>query len=338
MLGTSIQSPGDPMRKIQEQELYRGIKSPKEAHIARIRQLRVAYQIDPKQYAQLKRSLPYVVCGMFNPPYRRTENFGYIESFIIDIDHLASKGISPGELRKSLQTDPRVMMCFTSPSEDGLKLMFRLQDKCHDHSLYSLFYKEFLRRFSQQYQLEQVADTRTSDVTRACFVSYDPEAYMNEQCEAIDMFEYVNTSDTTSLFDLMAAQQKAEKEAKKAGVAVADTKPHDPDIEAMEKIKQRLNPNGRQQKVKPEAYVPPQLVEIMEDLKRYIEDSGLIVTEIQSIQYGQKIRMKMGLKQAEINLFFGKRGFSVVKSPRCGTNAELNDICSTLIQNFIDTQ
>ena len=90
--------------------------------------------------------------------------------------------------------------------------------------------------------------------------------------------------------------------------------------------------------MKPEAYVPPQLVEIMEDLKRYIEDTGLIVTEIQSIQYGQKIRMKMGLKQAEVNLFFGKRGFSVVKSPRCGTNAELNDICSTLIQNFIDTQ
>ena len=69
-----------------------------------------------------------------------------------------------------------------------------------------------------------------------------------------------------------------------------------------------------------------------------LKETGLIVTEIISIQYGKKIRIKMGLKEAEINLFYGRRGFTVVKSPRCGTNEELNDVSAQLIQAFIDTQ
>lgn len=42
------------------------------------------------------------------------------------------------------------------------------------------------------------------------------------------------------------------------------------------------------------------------------------------------------LKQAEINLFFGKKGFSVVQSPRTGTNAELNQLMADLIIGMIN--
>ena len=42
------------------------------------------------------------------------------------------------------------------------------------------------------------------------------------------------------------------------------------------------------------------------------------------------------MKQAEINLFFGKKGFSVVQSPRTGTNAELNQLMADLIIGFIN--
>ena len=34
-------------------------------------------------------------------------------------------------------------------------------------------------------------------------------------------------------------------------------------------------------------------------------------------------------------MFMDKRGFSVVKSPRSGTNGELNDLTAQLIQSFI---
>ena len=46
--------------------------------------------------------------------------------------------------------------------------------------LYSLFYKKFVKSFSEQYDLQQVVDAKTSDVSRACFLSHDKDAFYNE--------------------------------------------------------------------------------------------------------------------------------------------------------------
>lgn len=332
MFGSNIQSADDPLQKMEEAEFYQRIVHP-ETHVeAKIRQLRVAYQIASKQYSELKRTLPYVVCGMFNPPFRKTDNFGYIESFIIDIDHLSSKGLAVDQLKGRLQADARVMLAFSSPSEDGIKVMFRLKDKCYDEGIYSVFYKEFLRRFSEQYQLEQVADKRTSDVTRACFFSFDHEAYFNDDCEPIDMGQFVQSSDPLAMFDLMAKQKKEEKEAPTDN---AKNTQSDLDKEILERIKLCLNPNSKPIRRKTEAFVPEQLNMIIDDLVTFIEDTGLVVSEVIDIQYGKKIRISMGMKEAEINVFFGRRGFSVVKSPRSGTHGELNELAAQLILSFI---
>ena len=48
-------------------------------------------------------------------------------------------------------------------------------------------------------------------------------------------------------------------------------------------------------------------------------------------------KCRLGLKQAEINLFFGKRGFTIVQSPRCGTSTELNQLVSEVINSFLQT-
>ena len=332
MFGTNIQSADDPLKKMADSELYHCIAHPDTWLEARIRQLRVAYQIAPKQYAEQKRALPYVVCGIFNPAYRKTENFGYIEDFIIDIDHLASKGLSISQVKGRILSDDRILMAFSSPSEDGLKVMFRLCERCYDAGLFSVFYKEFLRRFSEQYNLEQVADKRTSDVTRAGFLSVDADVHYNDNCEPIDMNSYVQPENSLTMFDLMAKQKSEEKEAPsdKEKITVSD-----PDKEIMDKIKQRLHPNSKVLKQKPEAFVPDQLNMIIDDLVAYIQETGLWVSEVIDIQYGKKIRISMGTKLAEINVFFGKRGFSVVKSPRNGTNADLNDVTAQLIQSFI---
>ena len=332
MFGTNIQSADDPLKKIEESELYHRIVQPEAYVEAKVRQLRVAYQIAPKQYNEQKRTLPYVVCGIFNPPYRNTENFGYIECFIVDIDHLSEKSLTVDAVKARFRDDQRILMSFTSPSEDGVKVMFRLRERCYDSGLYSLFYKEFLRSFSEQYQLEQVADKRTSDVTRACFLSFDSEAYFNSDCEPVDMGLYVQPSDPLAMFDLMAKQKKEDKAIPKEDI---DTSPSDPDKEIMDRIKQCLHPNSRTARNKPDAFVPEQLNMIIEDLVTYIQDTGLVVLEIINIQYGKKLRIGMGMKLAEVNVFFGKRGFSVVKSPRSGTNSELNDIVSQLIMSFI---
>lgn len=332
MYGTNIQSADSVLTKIQESDLYQRITQPDADLAARVRQLRIAYQIAPKQYSEQKKTLPFVVCGIFNPPYRKTENFGYTDRFIVDIDHLGSKGFTISQLKARLRTDDRILMAFSSPSEDGLKVMFRLRERCYDAGLYSIFYKEFLQRLSAQYQLEQVADKRTSDVTRACFLSVDSDAYFNNDCEPVDMGMYVQSDDPLAMFDKLSKQKKEEREM--AGDA-EKTSPNNPEKEIMERIKQCLNPSAKSVRKKTDAFVPDQLNSIMDYLVAYIEDTGLIVSEIIDIQYGKKIRISMGLKQAEINLFYGRRGFSVVKSPRSGTSADLNDITAQLIQTFI---
>ena len=113
MFGTNIQSADDQLKKMQESELYHLIVHPEAYVDAKIRQLRIAYQISPKQYADQKRSLPYVVCGIFNPPYRNTENFGYTECFMIDIDHLSNKGLTIDTVKARIRNDERILMSFT---------------------------------------------------------------------------------------------------------------------------------------------------------------------------------------------------------------------------------
>lgn len=332
--GMNITSSADALNRVKVDYLYHSLRNPKPEIVSQMNQLRIIRDIDAKQYSVLKRQLPYVVCGMFNPPYRRTENFAYTEYFIMDIDHIYEKGLDVTQIKERLKADPRVLLCFLSPSEDGLKVLFRLKERCYDAGLYSLFYKAFLKDFSLHYGLDQVIDERTSDVCRACFVSIDAEAYYNPNAESVDMDFYLPKDNVGMLFDLKASLAKEAKEQ----AAMVEKEEHsvDPDADVMQRVKALLNPKAVA-KQKPAPYVPQRLDEIMEDLKLYVEQTGVILYEIQDIQYGKKLRFRMGQKLAEVNLFYGRRGFSVVQTPRGGTSAELNEMMVQLVNSFIDT-
>ena len=331
MFGNNIQSPADTLRKVQESYLFHSLVNPKAEVLSAMRQLRIVYSMDASRYSQLKRQLPYVVCGMFNPPYRRSENFAYTENFILDFDHLSSKKKELKPLRQKIVADNRVMMCFASPSQDGLKVMFRLKERCYDSGLYKIFYKAFASAFSQGLGIDQVLDARTSDVTRACFVSVDPEAYYSETAEPVDLNAFVQADNPLTVFDLKKEQAKEEKERKKD--RPADPLPKDPTKDIMDKIRSTLRPNAPVKK--PEAYVPTQLNDIIEPVCDRIKETGIIVTEVINIQYAKKIRCKLGLRQGELNLFYGKKGYSVVESPRRGTDDELNHLIADIVRAFI---
>ena len=332
--GSNITSSADTLNRVKIDYLYHSLHNPKPAIVSHINQLRIIRNLDTKQYSMLKRQLPYVVCGMFNPPYRRTENFAYTEYFILDIDHIYDKGMDVGQIKERLKADPRVVLCFLSPSEDGLKVLFRLKERCYDAGYYSLFYKAFLKDFSMHYGLEQVIDERTSDVCRACFVSIDSDAYYNPEAETIDTNFYLPKDNVSMLFDLKSSLAKEIKEQK--ATTEQEERSIDPDADVMQRVKALLNPKPKVQS-KPAPYVPQRLDEIMEDLKRYVEETGVILYDVQNIQYGKKLRFRVGQKLAEVNLFYGKRGFSIVQTPRGGTSAEMNELMVQLINGFIET-
>lgn len=334
MLGKNIQSPADQLQKIQEDYLYHRLVNPKSEIISVMDQLRIVYTIDTTRYSQLKRQLSYIVCGMFNPPFRRKENFAYTESFILDFDHLSAKNIECESLKKKICKDNRVVMCFTSPSQDGLKVMFRLKERCYDSGLYTLFYKAFAASLARQLDLEQVLDSRTSDVTRACFISVDPNTYYNPFAESIDLTTFVDTNNPLATFNLKKEQAKEEKEHKKN--AQHTPQPKDPTKDIIAQIRSTLRPNTSV--IKREAYVPTQLNNIIEPLCNKIKETGIEVTEVINIQYAKKIRCNLGLKQGEINIFYGKKGYSVVISPRRGTDEELNHLLADITQAFLADQ
>ncbi|MBP5213776.1 MAG: virulence protein E [Bacteroidales bacterium] len=338
-VGTNIQSAVDELKQISIEYLYNSIRNPQPHIESKIQQLRTIRQMDEKAYTRAKKALPYVVCGIFNPPVRRTENFAYIEYFILDIDHLSEKQIDLTSSRGWIDTDPRVMLSFVSPSQDGLKLLFRLKERCYDAGLYKVFYKAFLQKFSKMYHLEQAADGCTCDVSRACFISIDKDAYYNPEAEPIDMNEYLPLDDPSSLFEIKRKQDQEEKETIRQAKLnePATTGSNEPEQDALKQIKETLKLRHAQTASTPQLpiYVPERLDAIMEGLKHFIEDQGILVYEIGNIQYGKKIQCKYGSKLGEVNLFYGKHGFKVVQTPKSIVSKELNETVAEVIGIYL---
>lgn len=325
-IGTNIAA-FDILQPLSEEQLLQRIMEPETVARNFAEQLRTIGALDRKRYAELKRKLPYFVCATFNPPVRKTENFASIDYCVVDIDHLAEQGIMVQDLKEKMVADNRVRMCFVSPGGDGIKLLFQLQDKCYDAGLFSAFYKEFVARFAQQYQLEQVIDARTSDAARACFIPYDPLAHYNPLSDTIDLNEYVNM--LTFCPPKKTEKSETPAETPQPGIAHPDNAA-DPDADTMNRIKQLLG-QARKKQTKDEVYVPTQLNEAIEGLRAFLQEVEVCVDEIIDIQYGKKIRAHMGRKLVECNLFFGKKGFSVVASPKRGTDMERNAVLKELI-------
>lgn len=334
LAGKNIQSASDKLVKVTVDYLYHGVKNPKPEISAKIKQLRIVRDLDRKRYSYLKKQLPYVVCGTFNPPFRRLENFVFIEHFIVDLDHLSEKEIDITSLRNKLKEDNRLVMMFLSPGEDGLKLLFNLKERCMDAGIYSIFYTKFVQSLSLQYGLEQVIDTSTSDASRACFISMDESVFYNPNAERVNISDYINLEDTLSLFD--TAKDKKKTVVKTNAIKTDNEKlPTDPDKDTLNEIKMLLGTKIREKKEKL-VFVPEQLNEIIEDLKIFIEEKGITVYEVSNMQYAKKIKCKLGTKKSEINLFCGKKGFSVVQSPSCGTSSDLNELVAQIIDVYLE--
>lgn len=333
--GRSVTDNTTPLAKVTIEYLYKSVCNPRDDMAAMIRQLRLVRALDAKRYASAKRQLPYVCCGIFNPPHRHGSNFAHISHFIIDIDHLSAKGLTPQQVKDKLAADERVALMYVSPSEDGVKVLFNLAQRCSDAGLYSLFYKAFAREFAIRHGLEQVLDPCTSDVARACFVSSDPQAYFNPDAQPVEMDSYINLDNTAELMALKDSDKKKPIDGQNLKASNADAPhdmPHDPDDEAMERIKRLLGNGTRSTRPqKAPVTVPQELTDIMPALQQRMEQHGITLYETINIQYGKKLRLRLGAKLAEINLFYGKRGFSVVQSPRCGTSPQLNELASQLI-------
>lgn len=343
MCGKSVVAIDDPLSKVDVERVVESIRNPKLEIRALISQLRLVYSVDYKRYSEQKRRLPYFTCSVFDPPYRRKQNFAHTSYFILDLDKLQAKGYSIVDLKRRVSEDRRVMVCFVSPSEDGLKVLFKLKDKCFDAGLYSIFYKAFAKSFSTQYNLDQVLDDVTCDVSRACFISNDSDIYYNADAEPVDIEQYLKNDNPQTLYDQRASQLKEEREALQAGQDSDTETPlpssaSDPSDEVMEQIKAHLfKRTAKPQAEREAAIIPRKLQEITEPLCQFLNGFGIEIVSVRDISYAKQLHLRSGFKEAQINVFCSNRGvINIVPTTLRGTDRTFTDTMYELIESFFE--
>jgi hypothetical protein len=321
-LGGRITQPNDPLQRFSLGELYKTIRQEDSALARQTEQLRAMLEIDPKAYQKNKTALPYCTAGIFHPAFRKTEHFAAAGYFIFDFDHIDDLDILEDRFER-LKQDTRVALLFHSPGRHGIKCFLQLNDQCADRYYFTDRYKKLLFTFSEEHQLTEFADYRTHDVTRACFIAHDPLVYINEEPTTI-VLDAIQVEDN-KLFTEQVKQMEQERK-----VSFPDTLP-DP---TLLRIKQTLNPDFKP-KLKREIHVPPAITEMMPVLGEKLRSQGLQLLDTQPIQYGRQIRVGMDRYWAEVNIFYGQRGFSIVKTTKTGSTPELADLVYQLIYDLL---
>ncbi|WP_051336049.1 BT4734/BF3469 family protein [Aquimarina latercula] len=128
-----------------------------------------------EQAAYKKKYFDYVTfSGMFTKR-NSTSLIKHSELLTIDIDGISSMNRLK-ELKQKLLKDSYfpTELLFRSPGGKGLKWIIKISFKEFTHSEYFLAISNYIK---QTYNI--VVDTSGSDVSRACLLPYDPEAYIN---------------------------------------------------------------------------------------------------------------------------------------------------------------
>lgn len=164
-------------------EILREIQRGKyKADIERLRKVKH----NEKAYKAKKETLPAVAwAGMFTK--RNKAGFETASGlFPIDLDHLEDvQGV-----KNALKQDKSVLFAFVSPGGDGIKAAYRIPP-VKDDAQFKYAFNIIKERVKERTGLP--IDEARKDISGLCFVSYDPELYLNDNAELIpidfDIFE-----------------------------------------------------------------------------------------------------------------------------------------------------
>ncbi len=136
-----------------------------------------------------KETLP---APLFSGVFSRAEDEGlvsYNQIMVVDIDDRTIEEIV--RLREMIQRDPHVLAVFLSPSGTGLKVLVIVGCDGARHRAAYLVVEE---RFKKLYKID--IDEKCKNPSRLCFVSYDPDLYINESVVPLEIPEQVETTST----------------------------------------------------------------------------------------------------------------------------------------------
>ena len=148
---------------------------------------------------QLKKELvAFTVSGLFEGGRKIRFLKTYNPFVILDIDKLNPSKL-PGLILKIKQIE-FTKVCFISPSGRGLKIIVEVDSKMKNHK--ATYWQ--VMNFYKDYLMVEI-DKSGSDITRLCFMSYDPDVYFNEKSTVfkVSASETDTTKTSRSAPDLM---------------------------------------------------------------------------------------------------------------------------------------
>jgi len=318
------QSGPGSLRRIEESDLYDLLRDPGRKVVDHCEQLRMISKFSSKAADHLKRQLPFFCGSLFREDHRKLELLEEARYFILDLDHCFESEGQFRDLRQQLIHDERVMLLFTSPSGTGIKAAIRLEEPIREPKQFSDAYRAFAWHFGREHKVDQWMDLVTHDATRVCFLSHDPEAYFDFLPEAIDWKAYLKGPG--------APPPPPEEKDQEESLPDPPEEEKPPYNDILQRIKDE---SPKPKKVKVPYVVPEELGLVEQPLHKAFEKQGLTVAEVRDIHYGKKWMLEHGINKAEINVYFGKKGFSVVISPKQGTHPEFNELARQLALGVI---
>lgn len=173
------------------------IQSPREQISTLVHDLRSNYTtLSKEQKRSLKERLP-VIC--FSGKFSEREDAAIIEHsglIVIDFD-----GVDPEDTKAFIGTDPYTLLCFTSPSNNGIKAVVRVSnpERHRDH------FRALAAYYDKQYGLD--VDPTGINESRACYESHDADLIYSE---------------SASVFGHMMTEESQNQAVKQDNVAFTD--------------------------------------------------------------------------------------------------------------------
>jgi len=165
------------------------------------KQIEALRQLNEEDYGKQKKKLPHFTpSGTFNMKRSSETLAEYSQIIILDIDKISDAESVRNRAAKIKHT----MTAFLSPSGRGLKILVNTTSVLEDHKR---TFNEVVSFYEKV--LGVTVDAFGKDVSRACFVSYDPNLYLNEDSEVfqvqtiteIPKFNSISTTIDDDLFD-----------------------------------------------------------------------------------------------------------------------------------------
>lgn len=187
--------------------------------------------------------------------------------------------------------------------------------------------------------MDNFCDKSTHDASRVCFFSHDPDAYYNPLAVPIVIRDYIPLTEAENKINLVpdknnfiCNQEIGDKKAKT--FPEKEEKSGHPDEQEYATILRKIGnrPIIRKRNL---VNIPDEIKQLLPLIMDKFSEIGIEIEQQENIQYGIKLRFNHKENWAETNIFYGKKGFSVVLTPKSGSHPDLGEIGVNLIHNAI---